>query len=225
MDTTRSLSAQPCDCQLLPCVPFAAEDRALVDEMASEARKISSGGALLGPNDAETTLVRAATARLCLAALAERCGTLGGLGASCPETALVRADAGGCAPGHPAMHGATRAVGRFPAVHPHGAKCTCLVLTANAHQTIKLLGLCHQIIKLLACATKSSSCWACATKSSSCWACASPLPTGHHVHADRGRHCACQAGGVRPPAVVPSGGQAQGVLRCAVLRCWQLLCW
>ncbi|PRW33236.1 nucleolar GTP-binding isoform A [Chlorella sorokiniana] len=38
-----------------------AEDRALVDEMAAEARKISSGGALLGPNDAETTLVTMST--------------------------------------------------------------------------------------------------------------------------------------------------------------------
>lgn len=58
-----------------------------MEEMASEARKISSGGALLGPNDAETTLVRAAAARLCLAALAERYGTLGGLGPSCPDGA------------------------------------------------------------------------------------------------------------------------------------------
>lgn len=33
-----------------------------MDEMAAEARKISSGGSLMGPNDAEQTLVRAGAA-------------------------------------------------------------------------------------------------------------------------------------------------------------------
>lgn len=39
----------------------AAADRALIDEMATEARKISSGGTLLGPNDAEQTLITMST--------------------------------------------------------------------------------------------------------------------------------------------------------------------
>ncbi|KAL4419380.1 hypothetical protein ABPG77_002907 [Micractinium sp. CCAP 211/92] len=40
---------------------LSAADRALVDEMAAEARKISSGGTLLGPNDAEQTLITMST--------------------------------------------------------------------------------------------------------------------------------------------------------------------
>ncbi|KAL4439792.1 hypothetical protein ABPG75_002793 [Micractinium tetrahymenae] len=40
---------------------LSAADRALVDEMATEARKISSGGTLLGPNDAEQTLITMST--------------------------------------------------------------------------------------------------------------------------------------------------------------------
>ena len=39
----------------------AAESRALIDEMSVEARKISSGGTLMGPNDAEQTLITMST--------------------------------------------------------------------------------------------------------------------------------------------------------------------
>ncbi|PSC69229.1 Nucleolar GTP-binding 1 [Micractinium conductrix] len=38
-----------------------AESRALIDEMSVEARKISSGGTLMGPNDAEQTLITMST--------------------------------------------------------------------------------------------------------------------------------------------------------------------
>ena len=54
---TSPLAFPPCP----PLPPPAAEDRALVDDMATEARRISSGGALLGPNEAEQTLITMST--------------------------------------------------------------------------------------------------------------------------------------------------------------------